>query len=93
MIAARGCAGILTSSTPSRNSRDDHYVRCVLILALVVVAVALTGCSRENVGERLTRECREIVDASMAPASAGNDRLRDGMIRECVWRRGTKETR
>lgn len=38
-------------------------MRCVLSLALVVVTVALTGCSRENAGERLTRECREVVDA------------------------------
>jgi len=38
-------------------------MRCVLSLALVVVMVALTGCSRENAGERLTRECREVVDA------------------------------
>ena len=37
-------------------------MRCVLSLALVVVMVALTGCSRENAGERLTRECREVVD-------------------------------
>ena len=39
-------------------------MRCVLSLALVVVTVALTGCSQENAGERLTRECREVVDAA-----------------------------
>ena len=38
-------------------------MRRVLRLALVVVVVALTTCSRENVGEQLTRECGEIVDA------------------------------
>jgi hypothetical protein len=35
----------------------------MLSLAPVVVVVALTGCSRENVGERLMRECGETVDA------------------------------
>jgi hypothetical protein len=38
-------------------------MRCVLSLAPVVLTVALSGCSRENAGERLTRECREVVDA------------------------------
>ena len=39
-------------------------MRGVLSLALVVVTVALTGCSRESVGERLTRECGEVVDSA-----------------------------
>ena len=38
-------------------------IRCVLSLALVVVTVTFTGCSRENAGERLTRECGEVVDS------------------------------
>jgi hypothetical protein len=43
-------------------------MRCVLSLALVVVLpVALSGCSRENAGERLTRECREVVDVGADP--------------------------
>jgi hypothetical protein len=33
-------------------------MRSVLNLAPVVLTVALSGCSRENAGERLTRECR-----------------------------------
>jgi hypothetical protein len=37
--------------------------RCVLSLALVAVTVTLAGCSRENAGERLTRECGEVVDS------------------------------
>ena len=38
-------------------------MRSVLNLAPVVLTVALSGCSRENAGEPLTRECREVVDA------------------------------
>ena len=47
-------------------------MRCVLSLALVVVTVALTGCSRENAGERLTRECREVVDAAVDSENTTN---------------------
>ena len=38
-------------------------MRLVFSLALVF-AVASTGCSRESAAERLTRECREAVDAT-----------------------------
>jgi len=38
-------------------------MRCVLSLAPVVLTVAFSACSRENAGDRLTRECREVVDA------------------------------
>jgi hypothetical protein len=34
-------------------------------LALVFVAAASAGCFRENEGERLTRECREAVNAAV----------------------------
>ena len=44
----------------------------MLSLAPVVVVVALTGCSREAVGEQLTRECREIVDAESDAADTTN---------------------
>ena len=33
-------------------------------LSLALVAVALAGCARESQEERLTRECREAVDAA-----------------------------
>ena len=67
----------------------------------VLLLMVLTGCSWESVGERLTRECREIVDASTAPATYPNDptlqelrkRIRADKIRECVWERGTKGDR
>jgi len=38
-------------------------MRSVLSLVPVVLTVALSGCSRENADDRLTRECREVVDA------------------------------
>ena len=47
-------------------------MRCVLSLAPVVLTVALSGCSRENAGERLTRECREVVDAGAEPENTTN---------------------
>ncbi len=50
-------------------------MRCVLGLALVVVTVALTGCSRESAGERLARECREVVDAAVDSENTTNPDL------------------
>jgi hypothetical protein len=50
-------------------------MRCVLSLAPVVLTVALSGCSRENAGDRLTRECREVVDAG-ADRRQGRDHRR-----------------
>jgi hypothetical protein len=47
-------------------------MRCVLSLVPVVLTVALSGCSRENVGERLTRECREVADAAADPENTTN---------------------
>ena len=47
-------------------------IRCVLSLALVVVTVTLTGCSRENAGERLTRECVEVVDSGVDSENTTN---------------------
>jgi hypothetical protein len=47
-------------------------MRGVLSLAPVVLTVALSGCSRENAGERLTRECREVVDAGADSENATN---------------------
>ena len=47
-------------------------IRCVLSLALVVVTVTLTGCSRENAEERLTRECVEVVDAGVDSENSTN---------------------
>jgi hypothetical protein len=47
-------------------------MRCVFSLAPVIVAVALAGCSRESAGERLTRECREAVDAVADPETTTN---------------------
>ena len=47
-------------------------MRRVLSLAPVVVVVALTGCSRETVGEQLTRECGEVVDAESDSADTTN---------------------
>ncbi len=47
-------------------------IRCVLSLALVVVTVTLTGCSRENAGERLTRECVEVVDSGVGSENTTN---------------------
>ncbi len=47
-------------------------IRCVLSLALVVVTVTLAGCSRENAGERLTRECVEVVDAGVDSENSTN---------------------
>jgi len=41
-------------------------------LAPVVLTVALSGCSRETAGERLTRECREVVDAGIASDNTTN---------------------
>jgi hypothetical protein len=35
----------------------------MLSLSLSVAAIALTACSRESVGERLARECGEVVDS------------------------------
>jgi hypothetical protein len=32
-------------------------------LSLGIAAIALTGCSRESVGERLARECGQVVDS------------------------------
>jgi hypothetical protein len=36
--------------------------RSVLSLVFAVLATELVGCSRESGGERLTRECGEVVD-------------------------------
>ena len=47
-------------------------MRSVLSLAPVVLTVALSGCSRENAGDRLTRECREIVDAGTDSENSTN---------------------
>ena len=47
-------------------------MRCVFSLAPVVLTVALSGCSRENAGERLTRECREVVDAGVDSENTTN---------------------
>ena len=47
-------------------------MRRVLSLAPVVVVVALTGCSRQTVGEQLTRECGEVVDAASDSADTTN---------------------
>jgi hypothetical protein len=35
----------------------------MLSLSLSVATIALTACSRESVGERLARECGEVVDS------------------------------
>ena len=40
-----------------------------LTMLAVFVLTVLTGCSREGVGERLTRECGEIVDAATRPTT------------------------
>jgi len=47
-------------------------MRCVRGLAPVVLTVALSGCSRETAGERLTRECREVVDAGVDSENTTN---------------------
>ena len=47
-------------------------MRAVFSLGLVVAAVAPTGCSRESVGERLTRECGGIVEAEADSENATN---------------------
>jgi hypothetical protein len=47
-------------------------MRCVISLALAVAAAELTGCSRESAGERLTRECKEIVDGATDSENATN---------------------
>jgi len=47
-------------------------MRCVFSLAPVVLTIAFSGCSRENAGERLTRECREVVDAGADSESTTN---------------------
>ena len=47
-------------------------MRRVLSLMPVVVVVALTGCSREPMGEQLTRECGEVIDAESDSADTTN---------------------
>jgi phage-related minor tail protein len=47
-------------------------MRCVISLALAVVATELAGCSGESAGKRLTRECREIVDGATDSENATN---------------------
>jgi len=44
----------------------------LLGLALLVVTVTFTGCSRENAEERLTRECVEVVDAGVDSENSTN---------------------
>jgi hypothetical protein len=47
-------------------------MRRVISLALTVVATELSGCSGESAVERLTRECREIVDGATDSENATN---------------------
>lgn len=46
--------------------------RAFAVTILAALLAALTGCSREGVGERLTRECGEIVGAATSPEDSTN---------------------
>lgn len=59
-------------------------------VAKALALLSLAGCSRENVVERLTRECEEIVAASIEPG--WSPEWRAHKIRDCIWKRGTKES-
>src|SRR6266540_2897965 len=58
-----------TMRVGSSRAKDRRSCRCS---SRRVVTVTLTGCSRENAGERLTQECGEVVDSEADSENATN---------------------